>query len=725
MRPCKPRSALALAALLAATAGGAPPTLAQTFVESTSVVVVQVPVNVLIDGKPVRGLARDDFVLLDGRKEQEITGFEVVDLMQTPSTPRLGAPGRARSGAIPAGGRRHFLLLFDLSFSEPENLVAAREAARRLVREQLHPSDLIAVATYARSQGSRLLLGFTPDRDQAELAIDTLGLPQLYETANDPLALLIGELEGTPRPRPGDRPGAVADREIAEALRQFSESMQRQDRRREQSRIALLGRSMGDLARLLHSVEGRKQVVYLSEGFDSSALFGTQDPAAIEALSRASEQGRVWEIDSEERFGDSRSQNLLEEMFEEFRRAGSSIQAVDIGGLRSEADVAFGSSRATAAGTATRDSRRDGLAVMAPSTGGELFRSFNDLSQAMGRLLEHTSVTYLLAFEPARLELDGRYHRLKVKLKESPAGVTIVHRPGYYAPVPYSETPAAEIRLRTAELILGGGEGGAFDSAVMAAPIRAAGPSVFVPVLVEIEGRGLMASSTGGVLPIELFVYALGPEGRIGDFLVHSATVDLAQARPVLQRSGLKFFGHLELPPGEWRLRVLVRNRISGLHSLRGLPLRVPDFAAGGPVLLPALVAEPFDRWMVTREEGIEARPYPFIIAGQPFLPAVRPELAPGTTVETAVLGYGLGTGELTVDGRAIAADGSELELDGIRIAERAAGPAGAEGLRVVLDPGMLEAGEYRLQITVTDAATGRSATSTTPFVVASGPARP
>ena len=45
-----------------------------------TVVSVEIPVNVIRNGAPVRGLTKDDFELLDGRKKQQITGFEVVDL---------------------------------------------------------------------------------------------------------------------------------------------------------------------------------------------------------------------------------------------------------------------------------------------------------------------------------------------------------------------------------------------------------------------------------------------------------------------------------------------------------------------------------------------------------------------------------------------------------------------------------------------------------------------
>src|SRR5581483_883221 len=48
------------------------------FTESTATVVVEVPVQVVRDGQPVRGLTKDDFQVYDGRRQQTITGFDVV-----------------------------------------------------------------------------------------------------------------------------------------------------------------------------------------------------------------------------------------------------------------------------------------------------------------------------------------------------------------------------------------------------------------------------------------------------------------------------------------------------------------------------------------------------------------------------------------------------------------------------------------------------------------------
>src|SRR6185369_10559041 len=125
MKPCgKPwrsgrglRSALVLAGLTLAMPGrgDVPPS------SSVQVLSVEVPVEVLRDGEPVRGLQAGDFEVWEGRRRLPITGFEALD---------LAAPGaRGRTATVPAAARRHFLFLFDLAFSEPKAIVQARKAA--------------------------------------------------------------------------------------------------------------------------------------------------------------------------------------------------------------------------------------------------------------------------------------------------------------------------------------------------------------------------------------------------------------------------------------------------------------------------------------------------------------------------------------------------------------------------------------------------------------------
>jgi hypothetical protein len=62
------------------------------------------------------------------------------------------------------------------------------------------------------------------------------------------------------------------------------------------------------------------------------------------------------------------------------------------------------------------------LAEVAEGTGGEYFHDNNDLSAGF-RSLTGFQGSYILAFVPSELKLDGRFHRLKVTLAEKRKGV--------------------------------------------------------------------------------------------------------------------------------------------------------------------------------------------------------------------------------------------------------------------------------------------------------------
>jgi VWFA-related protein len=690
---------------------------------STNVVAVEIPVEVIRDGQPVRGLSAADFEVVEGRKKLKVTGFDVVDLA-TAST----LPGTT---AISAAARRHFLFLFDFAFSDPKSVAKARQSARDLVLKGLHPTDLVAIATYSVAQGSQLALDFTSDRRQIDWAIENLGRPLEHGKSADPLRLVVaqgaqiggaqGLGPGAAAPDPGGSASANTFETLGSAL---GGQVDRQNRQDQQNRVLSLSRSLADLAKALGSVDGRKFVVYLSEGFDGSLLTGkveSRDEMQQAQLDQTNPTATLdpltnpWATDTEGRHGDTRTLGRLEKTFEEFRRADCVIQAVDIGGLHAQGDLGGG-----------RVNGREALFSMAKETGGELYENWNDLSGAMGQMLARTAVTYVLTVQPEDLKLDGAYHRITVDLKNAPRGTRVVAKPGFYAPRPFAQRNPLERMLDAAETIVGGVESGSIVTSVLAAPFRpAAGTTAYVPVLIEVDGPGLLANQQGDVAPTEIYAYALDGSGAVRDYFSQNLGLDLVKVGPQVKQSGLKFFGHLDLPPGDYSLRVLVRNGKTGAYSLRVTPVKVPAFAQAAPFLLPPFFPEPPGRWLLTREAQRGAPqdvPYPFMMREVPYIPASRPVLGAGQNAQLSLVIYNLGDGEVQADAKVLGVDGKEMQAADLQVTDRERGSAaGPDRLTASFKAPALAPGEYQLQVTLSAGGGARQTSSILFLVVKAG----
>lgn len=628
----------------------------QGFGDHARVVAVEVPVHVTDrDGRPVRGLGRDEFLLFDDGELRPLSGFEVVDLevLRVPSF--AAATARQR---LPLVARRHLLLLFDLSFTDPVAILRARDAARRWVLDSLHPTDLAAVMVFSLEMGPRLLLTFTPDRVQLARAIETLGDPRLLsaERPADPLRFAIDKptassadselmalVEGV-----GD--GSALDRSILDSLRLLGLELERSQKAIERGRIGSWARALGHLARQLDTIQGSKQVLYFSSGFDGSLLFGRAqagDDPRVQRESLDRERGELWAVDSDNVYGNSMLQGQIDRMLEEFRRAGCVIQAIDTAGLGT---ASGNQGRAEAVG-------RDALFYLAESTGGQLFTHANDFAEPLDRALARTSLTYVLSFERTDLEADGRFHRLDIRLQPRRRGVDVAHRAGYYAPRQYAELHPLERQLLAAEALTEALPRDDLALGLLAVPFPD-GEGAYVPVIVELDGASLLdAIDPGGTQrQLELYVYASDERGILRDFFTQMIRLDLAQVRPRLALAGLKTYGALRLGPGRHLLRVLLRDATDGRSAVATRSIDIPAWDGAGPKILAVFGRDgdgPSPKpWLLVRHEREGERDgagvvYPFIADGQPYVPSAQLTWRPGEKRSVLVLAHGLPPGEL------------------------------------------------------------------------------
>lgn len=685
------------------------------FEELTQVIEVQIPVNVFDRrGEPVRGLTAEDFEIFEDGQSREVTSFEVVDL-------DILGPGlrpKQADKVIPSAARRHVLLLFDLTFSDASAIVRARDAAREFVLTSLHPSDLVAVATHSVDMGPRLIVTFTPDRAQLVRAIDTLGAPRLLDLANrDPLSFVIDTPldSGATGTDSGQTQGVNLNENVAAHLRVMAKMMDNMEKDYARGRIFSWASSMRELGRVLDSVQGRKQVVYFSEGFDGTLLLGrAPDPldeqAAADRLNI--ELGQHWMVDTDDMYGNTPLQNDVRLMIEEFQRSDAVIQSVDISGLRADLRSEQGAQKMG----------QDALFWIAKETGGSLYREANELGSDLKKALNSSSVTYLLTFQPEDVVFDGAYHRIRVKA-ELPRGTRISYRKGYYAPRPFKDLHPLEKNLLASGAIASAEVQADLDVDVLVAPFRASDSAAYVPVIIEVGGDSLLVSHEDEAMSVEFYSYVTNEHGEMRDFFTQMVTLNVSQNRESIGRRGLKYYGHLDLGTGDYLIRVLVRNAQTGRTGVAALPLSIPQWAEGDPILLPPFFPEPPALWHLARETDSKYQQsvvYPFTVNGEPYVPAARPQLKRNEKAEVCLVAYNLTEGSLELGGRVVGEDGEPVEHDAsLELVERTVtGIDGLDKLLATFRTRGLEAGSYTLEVLLTDAELGLTNQGSIPFTV-------
>ena len=137
-------------------------------------------------------------------------------------------------------------------------------------------------------------------------------------------------------------------------------------------------------------------------------------------------QGRLWEVDSNARYGDARLRTIFAEMTRVMSSADTVVHAVDVTGLGTDDSL-----------TRTEMSNdiwlaashgRESLNYVSAETGGRFFRDTNDLGVVLGEIQDMTSRFYILGYRPTARKTPGQFHKLKVKVARK--GANLSHRAG-------------------------------------------------------------------------------------------------------------------------------------------------------------------------------------------------------------------------------------------------------------------------------------------------------
>ncbi len=269
---------------------------------------------------------------------------------------------------------------------------------------------------------------------------------------------------------------------------------------------------------------------------------------------------------------------------------------------------------------------------------------------------------------------------------------------------PLQTRPLRGLQGPIATLLTTGQEGGGLPVAALAVPAgeRGSDGRFAVPLLVEIEGSGLLSQWHSDSQRLEIYAYAMSADGAVHDFLAQGLTLNLKQWGEAVLDGGIKFVGSVSMPAGAGSIRVLVVDPDTLRYSLRVLPVTVPA-PDGGPLLLQPLFSDPRGRWVLARQSQDVAGLSPLVVDEGWGLPSSLPLLSAGRTRRIEILGRGLPT-DPAVTLRIRTEFGKTVQEIPGRVVGRTktTGPA-PERLAVDVDLPKLETGRYRATVTVKD----------------------
>jgi TolA-binding protein len=278
------------------------------------------------------------------------------------------------------------------------------------------------------------------------------------------------------------------------------------------------------------------------------------------------------------------------------------------------------------------------------------------------------------------------------------------------------------LRVETAALLMSGQEGGTIPLATLVVPLPGPPgiPRSRVAVLLEMDGAEVVAGQTADVLRLEVCLYAVtlpaagGAGGRVAGSRMDTVEIDLSRLGPDLEKSGLKYAGELELPPGEYALRALVRNAGTGEVGLRSIPVTIPDFGQRRGLLLPPLFPEPAGAWVEARGAGLTS---PLPVFSMDTLPSARPILAPAVRATVRIAAWKLDAGAISAEVRR--PGGARVGTFPLEVSarEESAVP-GLQILTASFEPRGIEEGVYEIRAVPDPGGGGESAVLSTPFVL-------
>ncbi len=481
------------------------------------------------DGKPIKGLKKENFILDEDGKRQVLTAADYYDIegiekaaksdeTQTPIVISLKSAPDPEVVRNQVRDHRLIVLFFDMTSMQPEDLLRATDSAKKFLHDKMSPADLVAIVSF----GSVLMLNtdFTNDRDALYQAVARL-IPG--KDAN-----LSGQATSA-------SDTVTADDESAFSADDTEFNIYNTDRKLY---------AMETLSGMLGSIPGKKSVMQFTGGITQS---GEDNRAELIAATNAANKNNV------------------------------SFYTVDSRGLMSDAaDATTGASAgnsgftggATYQRTQARQDSRDTLSTLAEDTGGKAFFDEGDLGATFAKVEADNTGYYLLSYYSTDTKEDGRFRRVHLKLSGSYPGSHLRYREGYNASRTWKIYTTEDREKQLDDAMASDVPRVELPIALETNEFRMPNNSFFVPISAKLAPGALKWAESHGKEQTQFdFLVEVMDAGskRVAGTLRDTITIHLDTQRfQQVQQQSIVYQGNMLLNPGNYTLKFLARENESG-----------------------------------------------------------------------------------------------------------------------------------------------------------------
>jgi VWFA-related protein len=479
------------------------------------------------NGKLIKGLKPENFELDEEGRVQQLRAADYYDVEKIvtadtteaePIVIDLNTANDPEKLRPIVRDHRMIVLFFDLTSLNPEDLIRSTDAAKKFIKEQMSPADLVAVISFGTT--FKIIATFTNDHEVLQQAVASLvpGKEAMLQGLGTTAADAVSQ-----------------DDQSAASVDDTEFNIFNTDNKLYAVQV---------LAELVGGIPGKKSVLEFTSGVTQT---GEENRSSLQAATDAANKNNV------------------------------SLYQVDSRGLMTDAqDASTGMSRGTAgfsgqtvmAVSNARHASRDTLYTLAADTGGRTFFDLNDFTGIFKQVQDDTTGYYLLSYYSSNTARDGRYRQVKVKLIGVPPDAHIKHRPGYYAPKEFGifNTEDREKQLDAAM----GSEAVIVELpvAVDTGQFRFPNGQFFVPVCAKIASSALQWAKKSGQHEAKFdFLYEFREikSKKIAGVQRDTMTVQLDAVNfEQISQKALVYQGGIMLGPGNYRLKFLARDNSSG-----------------------------------------------------------------------------------------------------------------------------------------------------------------